>query len=110
MIYENPWWNEDLEGIHCLWLKEDDEEDLLEKTRNFTEENWFENIAYFETENNKPKILSAWIGGCEFFEDFSDEKISQDCVMVLRKMLNDDTIPLPDSIIRSFNLIEYLFF
>ncbi len=99
--YERPFWSENLEGMHNIWLKEDESELLLDKTRNFTDKNWFENISYFETVNNHSNLLSAWIGGCEFFEDYDDEKIAWDCTMLLRKRFNDESIPMPKSIKRS---------
>ena len=43
------------------------------------------------------QITCAWISGCEFFESFSDDKIAQDCTMVLRKFI-DKYIPLPKQI------------
>lgn len=100
MHYEKPFWKENLEGIHNVWIKQDDAASLLDQTRGFSEANWFENIAYFETVNNHDHLLSAWIGGCEFFEKLSDEQIGQDCTFVLRKMLNDEAIPLPNYIMR----------
>ncbi len=77
------------------------EEPLLNQTIGFTEKNWYENICYFETVNNQDNLMSVWYGGCQFSEEFSDEKIIDDCTMVLRKMLKDESIPKPKSIIRS---------
>lgn len=98
--YEKPFWSDNLEGVHNIWIKEDDIEYLLNKTKNFTDNNWFENISYFETVNNHENLLSAWIGGCQFSEKYSDEKIASDCTMVLRKMLKNKDIPIPKSVKR----------
>ena len=87
--------------MHNIWLKEDDAEPLMDKTRNFTGQNWFENISYFETVNNHDNLLSAWIGGCEFVEGYDDERIARDCTLVLRKRFNDESIPMPRSVKRS---------
>lgn len=101
MKYDEPFWSDNLEGIFNVWLKENEADPLLDQTKGFTKKNWFENICYFETVNDQDNLLSAWYGGCQFSEDFSDEQIINDCTMVLRKMLKDETIPKPSSIIRS---------
>ncbi len=100
MVYDQPFWKDNLEGIHNIWIKQNENQSPLDQTRGFTEANWYENIAYFETDKNHDNLLSAWIGGCEFFETLSDEQIAQDCTFVLRKMLNDESIPLPSSLLR----------
>ncbi len=99
--YEKPFWPQNFEGMFNLWLMDDNQKSLMDKTKNFTELNWFENISYFETVNNQDNLLSAWIAGCEFVEGLDDDIIARDCTILLRKRFNDEKIPMPKSVKRS---------
>ena len=96
LIYEKPFWK--FNGFHPIWLL-NEHETVLNKLEDINEVNWYENISYFETVKDHRNILCAWISGCEFFESFSDDKIAQDCTMVLRKFI-DKNIPLPKQILK----------
>ena len=104
MFYDSPFWSDNLEGMHVIWLPESnsdkDSTSLLDRLGNFNESNWFENISYFEPVENHSNILSGWIGGCEFFEKFDDEKVATDCTALLRRLLNRNDIPMPKYIKR----------
>ena len=107
-----------MNGIQPIWLfNESKSSTVLNKLENFNESNWFESISYFSSVKNHKNILVAWLGGCCFVEKLSDEKISRDCSMVLRKFLNNNSIPEPDKILKylityflSFNFFILFFF
>ena len=101
MVYETPFWNDELVGIYPINLLEKNET-IFSKLNNFNSENWFENICYFEPGKDNKNVLCAWLSGCEFFENFTDEKVATDLTTYLRKILARDDIPEPTSILRSF--------
>ena len=72
-------------------------EDLL---RNFNENNWTNNISYFEPVKDFDNIMSVWIAGCEFVERLDDQKVIEDITACLKKLLNRNDIPYPRKIIR----------
>lgn len=101
LFYDKPFWDPSLSGIQPIWLfDENKSETFLNKLDNFNDSNWYESISYFSVVKNHANILCAWLAGCVFFEKFSDEKVSKDCTMVLRKFLNDQSIPEPNRIIK----------
>jgi hypothetical protein len=105
LVYDKPFWESTLSGIQPIWLfNETKSNTVLNKLENFNESNWFESISYFSTVKNHSNILSAWLGGCSFVEKLSDEKISKDCTMVLRKFLNNNSIPEPTNILKYFRV------
>jgi len=105
LVYDKPFWESTLSGIQPIWLfNETKSNTVLNKLENFNESNWFESISYFSTVKNHSNILSALLGGCSFVEKLSDEKISKDCTMVLRKFLNNNSIPEPTNILKYFRV------
>ncbi len=100
-FYEKPFWDESLSGLEPIWLLDENKgETILNKLDKFDENNWFESISYFTVQKDHKNVLCAWLSGCEFFEKFSNEKISNDCTLLLRKFLNNNNIPEPIKILK----------
>jgi len=101
LFYDQPFWDQNLSGIQPIWLLDENKgETILNKLDNFDGNNWFESISYFSVQKDHKNVLCAWLSGCEFFEYFSNDKISQDCTFVLRKFLNNNNIPEPSKILK----------
>lgn len=62
---------------------------------------WHEDICSFEPAINHKNILIGWIGGNYYHECLSDQEISKQCTLTLRKFLARDDIPEPVDVIRS---------
>ena len=99
LIYDKPFWQDTMQGFHPIWLLKTNET-IFSKLDDIKKTNWFENIGYFKTIDNHKNILLAWLSGSEFVEYYSEEKISHDCTMLLRKFFNDNSIPEPIKIIK----------
>ena len=99
LVYDKPFWKDSMSGFHPIWLLKTNET-IFSKLDDIKKTNWFENIGYFKTIDNHKNILLAWLSGSEFVEYYSEEKISHDCTMLLRKFFNDNSIPEPIKIIK----------
>ncbi len=99
LVYEKPFWNEDLVGIYPIHLLESSES-VFKNLGELSASNWFESICYFETGKDNKKVLCAWMSGCGFCEGFSDEVIARDCTEYLRRLLKRNDIPEPISVLR----------
>ena len=99
LIYDKPFWELNVTSFHPIWfLKEN--ETIISKLDEINESNWFENIPYFDIVKNHENILCAWLSGCEFVENFTDEKIARDCTILIRKFFRDESIPEPKKVIK----------
>ena len=108
LFYDKPFWDSNLSGIQPIWLLDELKGDtILNKLENFNEDNWFESISYFSIVKEHKNILCAWLSGVQFFESFSDDKISRECTMVLRTFLANDQIPEPNKIVKYFTFIFF---
>ena len=101
LFYKEPFWNDKLELMNLIWLPENDQFRLEKLSyKNEPQKAWTEDICKFEVVNSYPNALSAWIAGSEQFEKLDDKAISTECTSLLRKFLNDNSIPEPTSILR----------
>ncbi len=99
LVYDKPFWNDDLIGIYPINILKNSET-ISSKLGELNSINWFESICYFEPVKDNKKVLCAWLSGCLFSENFSSEKIAQDCTKYLRRLLNRLDISEPTSILR----------
>ena len=106
LFYEKPFWDECLSGIQPIWLLNENET-ILSKLNDIDELNWYESISYFDRVKDHKNVLCAWLSGCEFFEQFSNEKISNDCTLVLKKFLNNNNIPEPIKILKYLKNVKF---
>lgn len=99
LVYDKPFWQSNVSCIHPIWfLKEN--QTIVKNLEEINEANWFENISYFDVVKNHGNILCAWLSGCEFVEEFSEEKIARDCTLILRKFFDNETIPEPTKVLK----------
>lgn len=82
-----------------IWVPEDKDfqvDRLIH--RNSNDRIWTEDISKIEVCSGRPNTLCAWITGCEFFEHLDNKTISLRCTELLRRFLNDKSIPEPTSL------------
>ena len=104
MFYDEPFWNNSLELINVIWLPDNDQFRLDKLSyQNTVQKSWTEDICKFEVVNSYPNALSAWIAGSEEFELLDDRVVVQECTSLLRRFLNDRSIPEPREMRRQRN-------
>ncbi|CAF0718372.1 unnamed protein product [Brachionus calyciflorus] len=100
LVYEKPFWNENLELINPIWNIESREK-MFETLKNKNvKTRWFEDICSFCTANNNKNVLIGWIAG-NYHESLSNDEIKRDCTILLRKFLGREDIPEPIDLVRS---------
>ena len=90
-----------METVSPIFLK-DASESIEDQLKNFNENNWTDNISYFDPVRNFQNIMSIWIGGCEFVEKMEDQRVIEDLTVYLRKMMGRKDIPYPKNMIRFY--------
>jgi len=87
--WEKPFWKEGLGSIKLAWNDE-------EKTVKHPGE-WYKKIFGFDEVLNNRNVLVTWISGdeAEYMEHLSDGEILQTCAGLIRRFLNDSSIPDP---------------
>ncbi|CAG0878495.1 unnamed protein product [Darwinula stevensoni] len=95
--FDEPFWEEDSEGIHLVWSSDDRQSECP------LSESWVRGISGFDHVLNHPNILLGWIGGMEarFMETLTDQEVWQGISTALSKFLDLPHIPTPKRIIRS---------
>jgi hypothetical protein len=102
LFYDKPFWGEALQLVNMIWLPENDQFRLDRLSyANGARKIWHEDICKFEVVNSYPNALSAWIAGSEEFEKLDDATVRADCTSLLRRFLNNASIPEPTSILRT---------
>nr|XP_018903435.1 PREDICTED: spermine oxidase-like [Bemisia tabaci] len=97
LIFEQCWWNQSTEGFQLLWTQ---------VTSHSTEKelgmNWIRDVTGFDVLSREPPILVGWVGGpgAKVVQDLSEEKLAQDCQVLLQKFLHEK-VPLPKKVVRS---------
>lgn len=103
LIYDKPFWNENLEEIYPIWPTEDTEK-MFESLKhvNFDfESRWSEDICTICPTLNKKNTLIAWIAGNHYHETLTDKQIKVECTRILKKFLGRNDIPEPVDVKRS---------
>ena len=102
LIYDEPFWNENMSLLNLIWVPED-MNFRLDKLchRNDTKKNWYEDMVKFEVVNSHPNTLSAWMAGNVEFELLDEKTIGKRCTENLRRFLNDPSIPEPKAVLRT---------
>ncbi|XP_055630502.1 spermine oxidase-like isoform X2 [Toxorhynchites rutilus septentrionalis] len=95
--FERPFWPEDWQGLSLLWKADD-----LEGIR-ASRDSWMEDVFGFYVVDYQPNILCGWISGknARRMERSNDEDVRKGCIYLLRKFLNNSSIPEPVSFKRS---------
>ncbi|KAK7507158.1 hypothetical protein BaRGS_00001093 [Batillaria attramentaria] len=92
LYYEKPFWKE---GVKLAWTTD---------TPNITtKSDWVRRILAFDTVPGNPHVLGGPVSGTgsEILETLTDDQVAADCTEVLRKFLNNPSIPSPTFILRS---------
>eukprot|EP00057_Strongylocentrotus_purpuratus_P035156 XP_797923.3 PREDICTED: peroxisomal N(1)-acetyl-spermine/spermidine oxidase [Strongylocentrotus purpuratus] len=96
--YKRPFWNSSDFGLQVLWdaplpTKEESEEEKKEK--------FYRMLPGFDIEDRNDDILVGWTygRGADYMETLTDEEIGQRCTAILRKFLNDPSIPEPEKVL-----------
>ena len=101
LFYDKPFWNKNLELIHMVWLPQDSNFQLDKFIhRNSNSRVWTEDICKIEVVSSYPNALCLWIAGSEFFERLEDTTVSSECTELLRRFLDDESIPYPTAMSR----------
>nr|KAG5714699.1 hypothetical protein BaRGS_000187 [Batillaria attramentaria] len=92
VYYDKPFWKE---GIKLAWSF--DAYDIATKS------DWVRRIVGFDEQPCNPKVLGGPFGGkgAEIIETLTDEEVATACRDVLRKFLNDPSVPSPTLVLRS---------
>ena len=95
LLWENAFWKEGLGGIKLAW----DDSSVGVTSQN----QWYKKIFAFDEVLNNANVLVAWISGdeSEHMESLSDHEVLETCASVIRKFLNDPSIPNPVRILRT---------
>lgn len=88
MEFERPLMNHIHHGIVFAW------ENAHEK---IDSSNWFKRFYAVDTVFTNPRLVTAWISGdgAILMEDMKDHEVVQTLMKLVRKFMNDDTIPDP---------------
>jgi len=107
LFYNEKFWSDHINVIRPLWLSS--KENVIDKIKKFNDYNWFESIFEIDVKqvDTNEYCLLFWLNGCEFYDKFSDNKISSDLTGLLRNVLNRVDIPEPNKILKYFNLMFY---
>ncbi|KAK9501765.1 hypothetical protein O3M35_012436 [Rhynocoris fuscipes] len=91
--YSRPFWVWQEGSIRTCWR--DDE--IIDHN------NWINSIALIEEVPSSQQILSVTVSddGAKCIEELSEVRIAEDFTALLRKILNDPTIPYPANVLRS---------
>jgi len=105
LVYDKPFWtSNNFGGLQPIWTAEHKiEADLASMThQTLVNRKWYEGICSIELVANQPSMLVCWISGNATFESLDDETISADLTQLLRQFMNDEQIPEPSAVLRSF--------
>jgi monoamine oxidase len=87
MHFENRWWDENWKGLQLLWNEDHNEAS-----------HWTKFISGFDVVYPSPSnTLLGWIGGkgAVDMEKLDDQKVSDECMKIIKKFLNNPNIPDP---------------
>ncbi|XP_063967218.1 spermine oxidase-like [Lytechinus pictus] len=96
MKYKRPFWTSEDFGLQVLWdspNKDESEEEEKEK--------FYRMLTGFDVEDKNDDILLGWVygRGADYMETMTDEETGQRCTAILRKFLNDPSIPEPEKVL-----------
>ena len=99
LFYDQRFWPENVTILRPLCLTNG--ESFLTKMKKSNEDNWVDSISEIDIKKlNDNYCLLFWLHGCEFYDKFTDEKISNDLTNFLRNILNRKDIPKPNKILK----------
>jgi spermine oxidase len=103
LVYEEKFWKEQIGSFSFINLIKDKEELLnrINPDQNNYILSWIDSVCEFEQSLTRENSLVVWLSGSFLHESLSDEEIKQGLTEMLRKYLNDPTIPEPKEILRS---------
>jgi hypothetical protein len=102
LYYDQPFFKE---GIDLAWDK------LGKPDAEAGDSEWVRDIMGFEVVPTNPKVIGGPFAGqgAEIMEKLSDEEVATACTNMLRKFLNDPSIPAPTKVLRSSWISNPLF-
>ncbi|RNA08526.1 spermine oxidase [Brachionus plicatilis] len=103
LIYDKPFWDENLEDIYPIWPTESTQKmfESLNHTNFDLPSRWSEDICTICPTLNQKNALIAWIAGNHYHESLTNDEIKRECTRVLRKFLARNDIPEPIDVLRS---------
>lgn len=96
LYWSVPFWTKGRGGIKLAWS---DEESAVQ---NYSLQ-WYKKIFAFDEVLDNNHVLVAWISGDEamYIENLPNHEILNTCIKIIRKFLNDPSIPEPDQVLHS---------
>lgn len=95
LIYERPWWKEEVKGFQLVWSQE--ESSCPEERKH-----WGKYVTGFDVILKNKPILLGWIGGegAKEVERLPEVEVGREATEILRNFTGDTSIPFPRQVIR----------
>jgi hypothetical protein len=97
LIYDEPFWGDNFEGLHLIQVPSDPSRTVLSLNK---DKSWLDSICSIMPVYKQKKSLCAYVSDDEQVEQFDDEFIKVKCTNLIRKFMNRDNIPLPKDVKR----------
>lgn len=102
LVYEKPFWNDDMEAFNLIWLHKSENELMDEINHRYDlTKYWYKDMQVIERYHELENVLGCWVGGNHVHESLSDEQIVNDCTELFRKFFKNQNIPKPVRLLRT---------